>query len=916
MPLSWNEIKSRAIEFSKEWESESSEHAEAKSFWDGFFNVFGVTRRRLANFEFEVEKRGGGRGFVDLFWPGTLIVEHKSRGKDLNKAHEQAMDYFPGLSNKDLPKYILVSDFERFRLYDIEEKTEVESKLKELNKKVHLFGFLAGYKKQEYKEEDEVNIKAAEMMGKLYDSMVEAGYSGHELNFLLVRILFCLFADDAGIFNQNQFKKYIETRTNEDGSDLGMHLGVIFQVLNTSKNKRQNTLDEELTQFEYVNGGLFSESLAIPALNSKMRNRLLEACEFNWSKISPAIFGSLFQSVKDRDARRQWGEHYTSEKNILKLIRPLFLDGLSEELSACGKNIQKLNAFHEKISNLKFLDPACGCGNFLIIAYRELRLLELELLKQRLGNMPLAFGVKSYIRIKPEQFFGIEIEEFPARIAQTAMWLMDHQMNELASLTFGNNVADLPLGKGVTIFIGNALQKDWEEVVPKNELSYIIGNPPFIGQHLQNSEQKKDMQNIFQGVKGFGVLDYVSCWYIKAAQYIKNTRIRCAFVSTNSITQGEQVSILWNELLKKYCIKIYFAHQTFKWSNEARGKAAVYCVIIGFANFDMDKKFLYEYEDIKGKPHEIKAKNINAYLIEGGDIVISSRTKAISKSPMLIWGNKPVDGGFLNFTDSEKKEFIEKEPQAEKFFRRYIGAEEFLHNKDRWCLWLKDANPEEIKKCPMVIEAISKVKDFRMASKKEATRKIAATPSLFGEDRQPDVDFILIPSTSSENRKYIPMGFVSKDIIVNNSCHIIPDATLYHLGILESEMHMVWVNHVCGRLESRFRYSKDIVYNNFPWPENPGAEKVKTVEKAAQAVLDAREKYPNNSLADLYGPLTMPAELVKAHQHLDRAVDAAYGRKTFANSAERMNYLFELYEKYTSPLISLAEKKSKKLKNG
>ncbi|NCA94365.1 MAG: class I SAM-dependent DNA methyltransferase, partial [Sphingobacteriia bacterium] len=413
MPLSWNEIKTRAIEFSKEWEDEASEDAEAKSFWDGFFSVFGLTRRRLASFEFQVKKHGGNQGFIDLFWPGMLIVEHKSRGRDLEKAHTQAMDYFPGIKEKDLPKYVLISDFEKFKLYDLEEKTEQEFLLKDLHKKVHLFGFIAGYKKQEYKEEDEVNIKAAELMGKLYDVMIETGYSGHELNVFLVRILFCLFADDANIFLHHQFRSYLENRTSEDGSDTGMHIATLFQVLNTAPEKRQATLDEELNQFPYVNGGLFAEQINCPAFNSEMRKRLVEACAFDWSVISPAIFGSLFQSVMDKNERRHLGAHYTSEKNILKLIKPLFLDDLYAELESCGKNIKKLEELHDKISKLKFLDPACGCGNFLIIAYRELRLLELEILKRRFVQIVLGFGVASYIRIKPEQFFGIEIDEFP-----------------------------------------------------------------------------------------------------------------------------------------------------------------------------------------------------------------------------------------------------------------------------------------------------------------------------------------------------------------------------------------------------------------------------------------------------------------------------------------------------------------------
>jgi len=901
MPLSWNEIKTRAIEFSKEWENECSEDAEAKSFWDGFFNVFGLNRRRLAQFEVQVKKYGGNQGFVDLFWPGMLLVEHKSKGRSLEKAYVQAMDYFPGIKEKDLPKYVLVSDFEHFKLYDLEEKTEQEFSLKELHKKAHLFDFIAGYKKQEYKEEDEVNIKAAELMGKLYDVMVETGFSGHELNVFLVRTLFCLFADDANIFLHHQFRRYLENRTSEDGSDTGMHLSILFQILNTAPEKRQATLDEELAQFPYVNGGLFAEQIIVPSFNSEMRKKLLDACEFDWSKISPAIFGSLFQSVMDKEARRHLGAHYTSEKNILKLIKPLFLDELYSELGSCGKNNQKLFEFQEKLTKLKFLDPACGCGNFLVIAYRELRLLELEMLKIRFGaqNRLELYDLKQYIKVRPEQFFGIEIDEFPARIAQTAMWLMDHQINEKASEIFGKNIVDLPLGKGATIFVGNALQKDWEEVVSKNELSYILGNPPFIGSKMMTKEQRDDILAVFGKVNGVGVLDYVSGWYVKAAKYAQGTQIKCAFVSTNSITQGEQVGILWGELLKNYGMKIHFAHKTFKWSNEARGKAAVFCVIVGFANFDTDKKFLYEYEDVRGESHEIKVKNINPYLVPADDLIIQSRQNPICDVPKMSFGNMPLDGGNLLMIDDEKNQLLQNNPEAEKFIKPLISAREFLNNGKRWCLWLVGANPEEIKSIPEIMERIEKVKQFRLASKRPSTIKNANTPMLFGEIRNFGDSFVVVPRVSSENRKYIPMGFFDKNSIVSDTCMAIPNADLYYFGILESEMHMTWVRHVCGRLKSDFRYSKDIVYNNFPWPESLSDEKIKAVEKCAQEVLDARLKYPNSSLANLYDPLTMPADLVKAHQNLDRAVDNAYGKKLFNSSAERMNLLFELYGKYT-----------------
>ena len=901
MALSWNEIKIRAVEFSKEWENETSEDAEAKTFWDGFFNVFGMTRKRLASFEFEVKKRGGNSGFIDLFWPGMLIVEHKSRGKNLEKAYTQAMDYFPGLSESDLPKYILISDFEKIRFYDLETGKHTEFELKDLQKHVQLFGFIAGYQKQEIREQDPANIKAAELMAELHDTIFTIGYSGHQLEVFLVRILFCLFADDTGIFPvKEQFWNYVEWKSKEDGSDMGSLLSMLFQVLNTPNDKRQTTLDEELVKFPYVNGGLFAETLPAVSFNSAMRKALLKCCAFDWSAISPAIFGSMFQGVMDKKERRALGAHYTSETNILKLIKPLFLDELRDEFETVKHNNQKLQVFQKKIAGLKFLDPACGCGNFLVIAYRELRLLELEILKLMYGpgKTILKFNIETITQVSPEQFYGIEIGEFPSRIAETAMWLADHQMNQLSSQALGQYFVRLPLDQAAHIKIGNALTTDWKEIIQPEDLSYILGNPPFVGSKLMDPQQRKEIEKVFGGVKGEGVLDYVTGWYAKAAQYIQGTEIKCAFVSTNSITQGEQVGILWKTLLDKYGIKIHFAHRTFKWSNEASGKAAVYCVIIGFANFDTSKKLLYEYENIKGEPHEIVVKNINPYLLPADNIIIDKRKKPISEVPEINFGSMPNDDGNLLLDDNQKADLLAKEPKAEKFIRPLISAKEFLNNENRWCLWLVDAKPEELKSMPEILRRIQTIKDYRLKSTRSTTVELAKKPALFGENRQPDGDYIVIPSTTSENRKYIPMAFLTKTYIANNSCHIIPNATLYHFGVLESEMHMAWVRQICGRLKSDFRYSKDIVYNNFPWPEKLSADKTKDIEQAAQTVLDIRLKYPTSSLADLYDPLTMPEDLVRAHQDLDRAVDVAYGKQTLTTSAERMEFLFNLYEKY------------------
>ncbi|MBF0389329.1 MAG: class I SAM-dependent DNA methyltransferase [Desulfamplus sp.] len=647
MPISWNEIKSRAIEFSKEWESETSEDAEAKSFWDSFFHIFGISRRRVASFEEPVKKLGNKHGFIDLFWKGVLLVEHKSRGKSLDKAYSQALDYFHGIKDRYLPKYVLVSDFARFRLYDLDNDNVHEFELKDLHKNVNLFGFIAGYQTHAIQEQDPVNVKAAEQMGKLHDLMKDVGYEGHPLEVYLVRLLFCMFAEDTGIFERQQFQDYIEYRTSEDGSDLGQHISIIFQILSTPEHQRLKNLDEQLAAFPYINGRLFEEMLPIASFDSAMRQTLLDCCALDWGKISPAIFGSLFQSIMDRTARRNLGAHYTSEKNILKLIKPLFLDSLREEFEKIKNNKNRLVEFHDKLRDLTFLDPACGCGNFLVITYRELRLLELDViralfskeknrqiitdkhkkLKELEEQAPNAkqqeLDINSLIKLNVDQFYGIEIEEFPAQIAQVALWLMDHQMNLLVSEEFGLYFARIPLSSASTIVCGNALKIDWNELIPAEKLSYIMGNPPFVGAKFMNDSQRADVAQVFGNIKNAGLLDFVAAWYVKAARMIQATSIKCAFVSTNSITQGEQVGVLWSWMLDQG-IKIFFAHRTFQWNNEARGKAAVHCVIIGFSTEDISPKWLFEYEDIKGEAHQIQVKNINPYLIDGSNVISSA----------------------------------------------------------------------------------------------------------------------------------------------------------------------------------------------------------------------------------------------------------------------------------------------------
>ena len=895
MALSWNEIKNRAISFSKEWETEKREHAESQSFWNDFFNIFGISRKRVASFEEPVKKLGEKRGRIDLFWKGTLLVEHKSRGKDLDKAYTQALDYFPGLKEAELPKYILISDFEIFKLYDLEEDKTYEFTLNELYKNVNLFGFIAGYTKHKVIAEDPINIKAAELMGKLHDELKDIGYDGHALEHFLVRLLFLEFAEDTAIFDKRTFTEFIENRTSIDGSDIGSKFTELFQVLNTPFEKRQKNLDETLANFPYVNGKLFEEFLPIPSFDTKMRDILLECCYLDWSKISPAIFGSLFQSIMDKTHRRNLGAHYTSEANILKLIRPLFLDELYERFEKVKKNKPKLQEFHKELSTLNFLDPACGSGNFLIIAYRELRILELEILK--ILHIESVLDISSIIWCDVDQFHGIEIEEFPAQIAQVAMWLIDHQMNMMISEYFGQYFVRLPLKKSANIVNANSLQIPWEDVISSDKLTYILGNPPFYGKQYQSKEQRNDMEIIFNKIKGAGVLDYVTAWYLKASKYIQNTKIKVAFVSTNSISQGEQVGILWKELFDNYGIKIYFAHQTFNWSNEAKSNAAVHVVIIGFSAFDTTNKRIFEYENIKAEAHEKIVKNINPYLVEGEDIVVIKRTKTLCKVKSMSRGNQATDGGFLLLEDIEKESLCNKYTEIKQLIKPVVSAKEYLNNINRWCFWLVDISPKEIKKYPELLEKIEEVKKMRLESSFEPTRKLAEYPTLFRDIKNPK-KFIVIPRVSSERRQYIPMGFFGKEHIPLDSIHTIQDGDLFLFGQLTSFMHMAWVKYTCGRLKSDYRYSKDIVYNNYPFPKNVNEKQKSAVEEKAQNILDIRASFSDCSLADLYDPLSMPPKLKKAHQELDKAVDNCYGTKSFKNDKERIEFLFELYEVY------------------
>jgi hypothetical protein len=776
--------------------------------------------------------------------------------------------------------------------------------LKEFYKNVRLFGFIAGYQTTSFKEQDAVNIKAAERMGRLHDKLKAVGYEGHALEVYLVRLLFCLFGEDTSIFERRQFQDLLEQSTAEDGRDLAQWLANLFEVLDTPQEQRLKSLDEQLAAFPYVNGNLYAERLRTASFDREMRDMLLECCALDWSRISPAIFGALFQSVMDQIQRRNLGAHYTTEKNILKLIGPLFLDELRADFERVKGQPKKLYEFHQRLAKLKFFDPACGCGNFLVIAYRELRLLELDILRVLYGkSQSLSLDVVEFnILCDVDQFFGIEIEEFPAQIAQTALWLMDHQMNMLVSEEFGNYFVRLPLKKSATIIHGNALQIDWRGVVKPAELSYILGNPPFVGKKEQNEAQKKDMSREFHDVMGAGVLDFVAAWYRKAAEYMAdNPAIKTAFVSTNSITQGEQVGVLWADLLKRG-VKIHFAHRTFQWSSEARGKAAVHCVIIGFALHDTLDKRLFDYETVQSEPHEIKAKNINPYLVDAPVSLVEKRSKPICDIPPINKGSEATDFGFLVLSPEEKADLLKTEPQAAKWIRHFIGGDEFINNIERYCLWMQGMEPTELKTMPKVMERVKQVQEVRFASGKPRTREWAKLPTLFTENRQPESDYLVIPKVSSERRSFIPIGFVSKEWIASGSIQVIPNATLYDFGVLSSAMHMAWMRTTAGRMKSDYQYSNSIVYNNFPWPQAVTDKQRQSIKEAAQAVLDARAKHPGSSLADLYDPLTMPPELVKAHHKLDAAVDTAYSKKKFSGDSDRVAFLFELYQQLASPL--------------
>ena len=926
--------RSAAKQFAADWEGKGYEKGQSQTFWLALLQkVYGVAEPdKFIVFEDQIML--DHTSFIDGFIPAThVLIEQKGLGKDLNKPikqsdgtsltpFQQAKRYAAELPYSQRPRWIVTCNFAEFHVYDMERPTgEAEIiRLADLEKEYYRLQFLVDTGDSNIRKETEVSLKAGELVGVLYDALLkqykdpESPETLKSLNALCVRLVFCLYAEDAGIFGPHGlFHNYLQQHTH----DARRALIDLFKVLDTKEDDRDPYMDDDLAAFPYVNGGLFAdESLVIPKLDENIVDLIVNraSADFDWSAISPTIFGAVFESTLNPETRRSGGMHYTSIENIHKVIDPLFLDELKAELAAI-KEIKALNAlsrwlkaFQDVLKSKIFLDPACGSGNFLTETYISLRRLENEVIALRIAaekgavEGQIALGTDSTvnpIQVSISQFYGIEINDFAVTVAKTALWIAESQMMKETEDIVHMSLDFLPLKSYANIVEGNALRMDWETVVPKHKLSYIMGNPPFVGYSLQSTEQKKDILSIYVDEKGkpyktAGKIDYVSGWYFKAAQLMVNTTIRTAFVSTNSITQGEQVAAVWKPLYDRFGIHIDFAHRTFRWDSEASLKAHVHCVIVGFSTTATARaKLIYTSERSQ------VVSNINAYLMDAPTIFLESLSKPLCAVPAMKSGGKPVEGGNLIFTEDEKAEFIAKEPMAEQFMRPFVGSDDFINGHPRWCLWLLNATPKELRAMPLVMERVERVREFRAASVKAATREYANYPTRFMEIKQPETDYLIIPATSSENRRYIPIGYLDKNTIASNAASFVPSATIYDFGILTSNVHMAWMRAVCGRLEMRYRYSVNIVYNNFPWPTPTDAQKAK-IEQTAQAILDARALYPDASLADLYDEVAMPPELRKAHQQNDRAVMQAYGFdvKTTTESS-CVAELMKLYQKLT-----------------
>jgi hypothetical protein len=900
--LSWGDIETRAIAFQKRWISTIGEEKQlSNNFQNDFMQVFGVDWHIGLN-QHQIYLKDGSIGYIDYFIPGKILIEMKSKGKSLKTAYTQAMTYVEALKPEEKPLLIVCSDFDKIEVHNLEKKYSYKPfKVSQLKNHIRIFGFLAGYNlKNDEIAEVEVNTEASYKIANIHDALKEKGYDGHDLETYIVRIVFCLFAEDTGIFQKESFENYIES-TKEDGSDLSIKLMSLFSILDTPFEKRPKGLGDNLNNFRYINGAIFKNALPLASFDNKMRKLLLECSkEFDWSKISPAIFGAMFQGVMDEEKRRNLGAHYTSRDNIMKIINPLFLDNLKVDFEKSKTTKKELLDFQKKLSSLKFLDPACGSGNFLIVAYEELRKLEFEVLKLLFDKKENMF-LETVISVKINQFSGIEIEDFPAQVANLSMILMKHLLDREISEYFGFNVIEFPIKESANITRANALEIEWNDVADLNSLNYIFGNPPFIGARETSKKQREEINNIYldtneKTTKTSGLNDYVSGWFYKAAKISYEYPIEVGFVATNSITQGEQVESVWKVLFDKFKIKINFAYRNFKWINDAKFKAAVNVVIIGFSSkVKKSKKYLWNEN---GQRKNVET--INAYLLERKDIFVSSRSKPFGNISKMQFGNKPTDGNYLILSVEEKNEILSKNPEAINLIKEYLSSKDYLYNVKRYCIWLFNIPPDRYSKIKPIMERIELVRNHRLESKKSNTQSDASKPSLFQEIRQPKTEYLFLPGVSSENRKYIPMGYLKPEVIAGGGTKIVHGATLYEFGVLTSSIHMVWVKAVTGRLENRLNYSVSLVYNTFPWPEITELNK-KKISDTAQNILDVREKYKDSSLAELYNPLLMPVDLLKAHELNDKAVWEAYGKAWDLNSEEDcLTHLFELYEKLVS----------------
>lgn len=929
----YNQRKS-AKEFSEFWQGKGYEKGQSQAFWMSLLrDVFGIEHPE-SFISFEDQVHLDHTSFIDGYIPSTrVMIEQKSLGKNLNQAikqsdgtlltpFQQAKRYIAELPVSKHPRFVVTCNFEEFFVYDMEQpKGEPEViKLQDLEKEYYRLSFLTKTENVHLKKEMEVSIKAGEIVGIIYDALLKQYYNAENeetlksLNILCVRLVFCLYAEDAEIFGRNNM--FLDYMKQFEAKHFRKALIDLFRVLDTKVEERDPYLEPDLAAFPYVNGGLFAnENIEIPNFTDEIRDLILEkaSADFDWSEISPTIFGAVFESTLNPDTRRKGGMHYTSIENIHKVIDPLFMDDLNAEFKEiCNIKVDKtkdtkLKAFQEKIANLTFLDPACGSGNFLTETYISLRKLENKILFELQKGQIKIGAVTNPIQVSIRQFYGIEINDFAVTVAKTALWIAESQMMKQTEDIVHMNLDFLPLKTYANIVEANALRIDWETVVPKEKLNYIMGNPPFVGYSLQSKSQKDDILSIYVDEKGkpyktAGKIDYVACWYYKASKMMQGTNIKTALVSTNSITQGEQVAAVWKPLCEQFGIHIDFAHKTFRWDSEASLKAHVHCVIVGFSCFDdKRKRKLYSNDRVQ------LVDNINFYLVDANNIFVESCSKPICNVPKMTTGNRPADGGHLIIEAEDYDEFIKKEPNAKKYIKKLTGAMAFINNKARYCLWLVDINPKELRNMPEVLKRVEACKEDRLNGA-EDRQKLAATPWLFRETKCPDL-YVIVPATSSENRKYVPMGFLDSSTIATNSATIIPNANLYDFGILTSNVHMAWMRTVCGRLKSDYRYSKDIVYNNFPWCNSTDEQKAK-IEKTAQGILDARELYPECSLADLYDDLTMPKELRKAHQENDKAVMEAYGfckkdengKRTWLTESETVAKLMEMYQKLTLAL--------------